>query len=540
VILLMHLSLTPGKIANGLLLALLFSAFLLRVNQEIVQPDYYSDKAWQIHASYNILHGLGFNRSYADINDLSRNRVEFILAWPPGYSLSLALVNLLIKDLLSSAFALEILAIAILLLSFHKLAALLAFDRRVYALILVSLCLPAHFIDRLTSTDLLSLSVFQLGVCLALHGIKQARGRLFFAALGVVCFLAGFLRYSYYPVLFAVPLSLLIIGLNIKNKSIFANGLTTASTAIACLVGLSLFQVMHSTTSWSPLQTTSHKPLFINLLHFNNFTFDTFFSRDESFGLDLLERGHILNTRSLTFVSSFLALALLAILLHHLVFQRRFLANNSQHNLINNYCLMAFLAIVLNVSSLVYLSLRYAPQTTWTAYWTYVQENRYFAPSMLCVLFCTALVASAHLKNRKYLNLPFFIIATSLLFSGINFSWRLYQCQVPSMFRPPNDDLAQAGRIISEIVGFAHKKVVVLSTFDNLPLLSIHGCSIASPEQRYLLQPSIKTSQDLIVILWTATEPSEGEKRLIEVHNGEKIAELDESVIYKTTVKKNE
>jgi hypothetical protein len=201
---------------------------------------------------------------------------------------------------------------------------------------------------------------------------------------------------------------------------------------------------------------------------------------------------------------------------------------------------MAFMAVVLNVGSLVYLSLRYAPQTTWTAYWTYVQENRYFAPSMLCVLFCTAIVASAHFKNRRYLNLPFFIIATSLLFSGINFSWCLHQGQVPSMFRPPNDDLAQAGRIINGIVGSAHKKVVVLSTFDNLPLLSIHGCSIVSPEQRYLLQPSIKTSQDLIVIVWTAAEPSEAAKRFIEVHNGEIIAELDESVIYKMIVKKNE
>jgi hypothetical protein len=525
---------------QALLFALLFSAFLLRVNQEIVQPDYYSDKAWQIQASYNILHGLGFSRSYADINDLSRNRIEFILAWPPGYSLLLALVNLIIKDLLRSAFALEILAIAILLFAVHKLAALLTLDSRVYALLLASLCLPAHFIDRLTTTDLLSLSAFQLGIYLALQGIKQARGPVFFAAVGLVCFLAGFLRYAYYPVLFVVPFSLIIIGVNTRDKSTCAKGLISASTASACLIGLWLFQVMHSTTAWSPTQKLSPKPLFTNLLHLNNFTFDTFYSRDESFGLDLLRREHVLNDESLTFISSFLALALLVMLLHHFVFQRRFLAHNSQGNLINNYCLIAFLTVVLNVSSLAYLSLRYEPQTEWTTYWTYVQENRYFAPSMLCVLLCAALVASAHLKNKRYINLPFFVIATSLLLSGINFSWCLYQRQIPPLFRPPNDDLARAGRIISEIVGRAHKKVVVLGTFDNLPLLSIRGCSIAPPERRFHSQPSIKTSQDLIVILWTAAQPTEVEKRLIEVHNGERLAELDESLLYKMTVKKNE
>src|SRR5262249_29717259 len=73
---------------------------------------------------------------------------------------------------------------------------------------------------------------------------------------------------------------------------------------------------------------------------------------------------------------------------------RRTAASGARDDLTPRYFRIGLWVIVANVGLLVALSLHYSTEATWTESWTFVQEVRYYAPSMALVLGVVGVLAS--------------------------------------------------------------------------------------------------------------------------------------------------
>ncbi len=539
--LIMSFSAVSRRLPGSLLGLLLVFAFLARMNQEIVKPNNASDKAWQVNGSYNLLHGRGLARYVVELHDWSRTIREPLVYWPPGYSLLLALLGLAIRDLMLSALILQACAILFFLATVHLMARILGLDKRIYALILATLCLPGHFIDRFACTDLLALSAFQFAVLLTLYGLKFRWGKAFHVALGIAVFLPGLFRYAYYPIMFAIPLALPFIGRKLGEKRICVNGLLMGAGTGACLIGLSLINFLNWRTMWYMEPRTSSELHLNNLTRFNSFVFETFFNPEDSRLIHGLKERGWLNDRVFTVLSVLLTAMLLIAVWRFVRIRLAFPEKDGKPLLEKSFYLVAVFAVLLNVTSLIYLSLRCEPQTDWTNYWTYVGENRYFAPSMLCLLWCAALAATAQIRKREYIQWPLLLMAASLLYASVNLAMLLHGHSLPPLFRQPDDDLAKVGCLVRQMAPAAGKRLVVLAPFDISPFLALSGCEISRPEEYmdFISLSSIPTSQDLEILLWTGQTLSEEEENFIAISKAEAIAHLGKSTLYRIDARRN-
>src|SRR5262249_1125309 len=153
-----------------------------------------------------------------------------------------AAANGLTGDLLSAALLVDVLALALFFLATHRIFTLLEVDRRAYALYLGLIATPVLLFESMTSTDLLSLALCQLATWMALASLRRRRAILFHAALGAVCFAMGFLRYSYYTILFAIPAAFVDLGRRLRDRGLLKAGVTSGVTAATGLAALSLYQ----------------------------------------------------------------------------------------------------------------------------------------------------------------------------------------------------------------------------------------------------------------------------------------------------------
>jgi hypothetical protein len=518
--------------------ALLAVAFLVRASGEFRSPWYSEDQCWQIQATYHLLAGRGVTRELVNLDDWSRTYPEPLVYWPPGYPLLLALPGLAGIDLLRGAQILNVIALLLFLGALHSLARILDLDRRVYAVMLISIILPGHFLFRLTSTDLLSLTAFLWAVVEALQETGEGLNPWRAAVVGCLIFVAALFRYSYYPMLAVIPLALLFAGWRARRKQWKLGGLISGTVAGLCLLLLSANQYHASEQPWYIEPTADGRIYTSNLLHFEDFVLATFFDTGSGSPVASLKPVHPLGYRLLAFVGILMAVALLALFARaalRLLRPKGDLPSPPATALLQY---IALFTLCLNVSSLAVLSLRHPPQMGGDGPWTYVSETRYFAPTMAMLLCCTALAATQSLRRRHYLSLPAVVLTLSVAAAACTLI-----AQTAGWYRRPVSpdvvDLRDAERRLSDLVSSTHERVVLFSRFGTSGALAISGCKVAHPDDFGQLTASSQppTSEDIQVVLWTTTRPTDEERHFLETHNAESVATLKLSRLWRVAVR---
>jgi hypothetical protein len=275
-----------------------------------------------------------------------------------------------------------------------------------------------------------------------------------------------------------------------------------------------------------------------NLFLFDNFVLTAFFDTGPDSLAAELKPDYPVGYRLFALAGTVMAVALLTLLARaalHLLRPKGGTPPSSAAVLLQY---IALLTLFLNVPSLAVLSLRHPPQMGSDGPWTYVSESRYFAPTMAMLLCCTALAATQSLRRRHYLSLPAAVLTLSVAFAACTLiaqtaGW----CRGP--VSPEIVDLRDAERRLSDFVSSTHERVVLFSRFGTSGALAISGCKVVHPDDFGQLTASsqLPTSEDIQVVLWTATCPTDEERRFLETHNAESVATLKLSRLWRVAVR---
>jgi hypothetical protein len=222
---------------NRVSVILIVLAVLGRVIQLLFFYSIRFDGSYQVIAMQNFLQGYGFSIHEVFSNNLAETIYRPLTNWPPGYSLLLAPFYLVSGGNYIIAGILMDLCFAFLLIIVSR-RILKLFDTPIYIVNLSTLVSGffIYYFYLITSSDAIAISIFLVGLynCLAFIKSKDRPGfRAFMIVLTL--FIAGSVKYLFIPLIFIVPLYLILIGSLNREKQIKRMGLLV----LLCLAILS-------------------------------------------------------------------------------------------------------------------------------------------------------------------------------------------------------------------------------------------------------------------------------------------------------------
>ncbi len=221
---------------------------LLAIGSRILQLIFFFnirvDGMYQYLAMKYFVNGHGVSIAEVLPTDLSQSVYEPLINWPPGYSILLSPFYILFNhNYVVAGMTLDILAATALIIFARKILQLL--DLPTY-LINIYTIFTGFFIYNfyfIASSDAIAISFFVVALYFTLLLLKKnskwlARTILISAIL-ITC---GFIKYLFYPVVFVLPVFLIIKGLIDKEKVIKKAGLFSFFLVAICLVSLLVYQ----------------------------------------------------------------------------------------------------------------------------------------------------------------------------------------------------------------------------------------------------------------------------------------------------------
>ena len=377
-----------GKIILYIVIAL---SLLIRINFEITNADMYNDKVIQIGAAKNLINGHGLSISSVSFDDITKIKSTFLTIWPPGYSLLIIPFYYIANDFLNASIIIDIICVILLYQAILMLLNCLniSWKRQMYLFVFLGLSFTPFY--HLNSTDLISLTFFQWAVYLSVYYLKY-NTKLFQISIlsGLFLFFTGFMRYSYYPLMFAVPLALFLIGLSDKQRKTIQFAVISGAVSAILLITQTYFIKLFSGNLYRSFNNGGLYPN--NLLKIDAFPFKSFFFY-EGF-LDKI-------FKSYPFIEPVFIIAsyLFSIIIIFEIF--RFIFNKQQTNrLLKYFLIIGLTALIVNVLFLSYMSLTHKGETWKTPPWTFVEATRYYSQSMLFL----EIIVFAFILHDQYIN----------------------------------------------------------------------------------------------------------------------------------------
>ena len=414
-----------------LLFALLAGVLLLRARFEATYVDFNMDKARQLLIARSVSEGQGFCLRTADSIDPAKDRYTPNFWWPAGYPcLVAALRPLAGGNELRAALLLDLAGAAVLLAGLALLFRTLApppFPWIAFAFFTGLTFTPYYYAG---STDLLAAAFYLLALALALAGTTRQKPPSLgcFLLVGVLSYAPALFRYAYYPMTAIPPLFLVYHGLRGRDKAWIRGGILAAVTAGLLLAGQTLFNLSQFGAALPSRPGRGFYPE--NLLHMDPFPARSLFFTDV-----IDKNAGVFMPQAVPWLHVFWLLLSLAMLVSaarhlflHLAEARKGMAR-SRRNLSFHGLLAS--TLVLNVGLLVWFSLKRPAEGGWTAYWTFVQETRYYLPSMLLlqVTFFLTLGDASRMGRPARLFL-YGTAAAALLFTPAWWGYRTWKTEV--------------------------------------------------------------------------------------------------------------
>lgn len=410
---------------SATLIVLFFLAFSLRMLHQVVFYDLGPDKMRQIPAAGNYARGNGITDCTVAVSNLTELTCQPQNWWAAGYPILTGWLYYFGVDFIVSDYILISLALLILFFSaFIIFQSIDQFRKNISPFFLFLLFsafsfTPYHY---LPTTDLLSLALFFAGCATSIYIIK---GNYSIASVlaGLLFFLAGFFKYSYYPFLIALPLTLSLIFLFTRKKQLIYSIIVYSVTVLASFGLLWIFFPDHLINTW--IADYSKGWNWHNLLQFDVFPVKAFFFVDPLMGR--LENFYWLNllVRAGMSVASFILVSSFFIYTFYRV-KKTYLKGISD---VEAYVyLLGSMMLLANVGYLIWISVRLVslPQQN-NPNWTFVWETRFYSPAILFIqIFLFSIPFKADFQIPKLKVFLKVLVITPVIFAFAYCSWKYF------------------------------------------------------------------------------------------------------------------
>lgn len=395
--------------------------FLLAIVIKILLFFYFqridADKLAQAMAGKNLAEGHGLTIKQVHVSNLSTENYERSVGWPPAYSVFIAIIYSLFKDLDVSCFIIDIICIVLFFILLRKLLRQLSFpDYLINLLVLFNGCAITYYIEKSTPTDFLTLVLFVYNCYLTIEVFTQKKPVSHGILLGFSNVLLAWFRYMYIPVTFIIPCVLLWNGWLKKDRKLLLYGTYTMALTLLGVIALLGFQ--------EPFVPTTEKGIFwSNLLSLDPVLFSSFMNLKFFLVQLSLHTGLSYPTcaRILRGIN-FVPFLFLLVLLFYSSLKRKWLAANTWQVFMTIGTLTGIgIFLVLALLSLTHNG-HYPPVSL---FWTYVTEDRYFIILQFIIVILTAkwlfINTTAVFSLKKWAQGLFLFLFTINVLHGIYF-----------------------------------------------------------------------------------------------------------------------
>lgn len=380
-----------------------------------------SDRNRQVQGTFNVLNGKGLTQVHAHPDDLSQSMYTPLWNWPPAYNGVIAPLYFLTGDWFTSIEVFHLAGIlALFVLMFAVLTALDAhISPWVHVFIFGYWAVSFAPFQYLGTTDLWA----GISLLLAAYALLKSEARhilWILASLGAL-WLAMSFRYAYYPYAVLPGMYLWLAG-NRKWAGI-------SSVLLAGLmIPLLLFQMYQADgLAYETFRDGAGAPYWEHLCQFDLFPIKAYcyVSFSKLSGMLGLENDGLL--WGIFLVPSLIVVCIIG----GDWFQSAWKwAKRQSTDPLTGWAWLSLVISGINLSFLVYLSLRFAAEYWGGVSWTYVEESRYYIPIyLLLYIGIPVLIGKKNLVGIKRLILQVFI-ACCVMFSLVHSSSRLYEYHV--------------------------------------------------------------------------------------------------------------
>jgi len=345
---------------------------------QLVLPNFSYDNSFSIAAAKNLYDGKGYALTSISPQDLSIIYYQPLNRWPPGYSWLLVLVKkMTTADWITSCYILNAIGATLLVLALRKIMVLLQIPvwiRNIY--LVYAGMIPYPFLSFWFS-DLLATAFFMWGIALLLHMIVKNKNLYIYSlASGLLLGYCAWLKYLYLSVS-PIPFIFLIFYAsrinNAKLVKVLACGGAFLLASVTCMLW---FQLQHTGSAFY-INPTGKGLYPGNILHLGAIVPGSLldFKLYDMQVSTLLSVPYLQMAIFWKWLNVFLLFGLLFLVI-------RFYRQNGFHfeKPLNLYMNLALAVSVSIFVLLGVLSLTQGPYVSrFTAYWTYIEELRYYA-----------------------------------------------------------------------------------------------------------------------------------------------------------------
>jgi hypothetical protein len=384
-----------------------------------------TDKLFQAMAGKNLVEGHGLTIKQVHVNNLSNEKYEHLVGWPPAHSVFYAIIYSLFKDLDVSSTVIDIICVILFFIVLVKFLRQLNFpDHLINLLLLFYGCTIPPYVENSTATDFLTLVLFVFNCYLTIKLFTQKNPVLPGILLGFFNVLLAWFRYMYIPVVFIIPGILLWNGWLKKDRKLLLYGTYTMVLAIVGVIILLGLQ--------EPYIVPTEKGIFwSNLLLLDPVLFSSFMNL-KLFLVQLEHKTGISYSKGTSILRwiNLVPFLILVAALSYSSLKRKLLAANTWQV----FMTIATLSGICIFFVLAFLSVTHnahypAPMRV---FWTYISEDRYFIIFQFLIVVLTARwlfmnTTTAFSLKKWAQGLVLFLFAIEILHGAYflvkNFTW---------------------------------------------------------------------------------------------------------------------
>lgn len=511
------------------------------------------DKAIQIGASSALISGRGLETFQADSADLSRPIRKPVVGWPPGYSLFLAPLLWVTDDIWWSAIVIDWTSVIIFFASWFLVLKSLdgLIDTRGQILILLywAFVYPP-LMSAASSSDKLALALFSASLSASLWLMKRRGSPILLGTISALfAGAAAAVRFSYWPLLAVTPIALSFCAVTL-NRRLWRAALSNTIIAACSIGAIAIYQHRASghTTYLSEHYPKEVRGLYWDhLLHFTPFPTSALgLNGSWSFAADLLHLPGFIRVTG-PWVASVIMLFVFGV---HAAFYLKpseiVELPKVNHQTATFFLVSGILSIFLTVIMLSYLSVRTPYQTMNGALWTYVEEDRYFAPTwgfLIVGLVSYVFSVSRSVTNRYRKPLVVSVVSVLLVttfLTGLrrHGGWWLWvtgkRQNLQELYRPGQKDSAVLMDIIKRQ---ARSDLPIIYMDDNQSRLSLAVMTgVWTYDTRMSEKTDFRTSKTVRIILALPRNTNQDKNNALaefcRVNGGRKVADLTEVTLF--------
>lgn len=494
-----------------------------------------------------MLDGEGYITCQTTSEDLAHDKCAFLVGFPPGYSLIAAGLHLLID----SPYTIDrVFNIFTLLLYFSGLFILLRMIKLkpfYMALFFFWHAISNSLIQTLGGTDLLSLALLIWAFVLALKVFKQPSKWGLAALVGLIMGINCVVKYSYYPMIAAIPIGFAVSGFMQKDRSLYINAGLVLSVSIAVLAVQTIYIKANTGTTAHVSYNKEDGNTEKKLLYFDNLNkikpFPAYALLKEPFHFHIIPDK--LNQLGIKFPLTLQGIMLFGIsgIIFLLIFYTHFVQIRELpwDSIKLHIGILCVITIFVNAGSIKALSLLIPPLESF-GYWTYVQEYRYFAPAMLCCIIMLMLsVDQLKEHSLKYIGLALLLAGLLYPLPDKLFKMVSYGMAANSFDISTLKELKHTGndkidfQAFPEVFNDNNERIVFSQKGFISDIYALQG-AIISRQYEDIISGNFKNTSPVTVVLRIPNMMTEAERAFISKYSAKPVVTLEKEKLYKATL----